>query len=87
VHGVFNGNRETILAVIDEAFLLAEKGKPPKVQREEDGDRTVLVIDLGRKIGFMGGQAGKRRSFPPCRHLQLVVEGKEVVTAYPVIPR
>lgn len=87
VHGVFSGDRAVILAVIDEAWQLAQKGKPPQVEIEEDGDRTVYVIDLGRKIGFMGGQAGKRRSFPPCRHLQLVLERNEVVTAYPVIPQ
>jgi hypothetical protein len=90
VHGVFTGDRDLILAVIDEAWQLAQKGKPPKVVVEDEGDRTVYVIDLGRKIGFMGGQAGKRRNFPACRHVQLVVEGddgNEVVTAYPTIPR
>ncbi|MFV0442639.1 MAG: hypothetical protein ACK5Q5_03605 [Planctomycetaceae bacterium] len=87
VHGVFNGDRDTILAVIDEAWQLAQKGRPPKVEVEDQGDRTVYVVDLGRKIGYMGGQAGKRKRFPPCRHLQLVVEGNEVVTAYPTIPR
>jgi hypothetical protein len=87
VHGVFNGDREVILAVIDEAWQFAQQGKPPKVQVEEEGNRSVYIIDLGRKIGFMGGQAGKRRNFPPCKHLQLVVEGDEVITAYPTIPR
>lgn len=87
VHGVFTGDRETILAVIDEAWQLAQKGRPPKVEVEEQGDRLVYIVDLGRKIGFMGGQAGKRKRFPPCKHLQLVVEGNEVVTAYPTIPR
>jgi hypothetical protein len=87
VHGVFDGDRDVILAVIDEAWLAAQKGRPPKVVTEDNGDRTAYTVDLGRKIGFMGGQAGKRRGFPACRHLQLVVEGDEVVTAYPVIPR
>jgi hypothetical protein len=87
VHGVFSGEREQILAVIDEGWQLAQSGRPPKVETEEQGDRTVYIIDLGRKIGFMGGQAGKRRNFPACRHLQLVLEGNGVITAYPVIPR
>lgn len=87
VHGVFNGDRDVILAVIDEAWQLVQIGRPPKVVTEDEGDRTVYIVDLGRKIGYMGGQAGKRKSFPPCKHLQLVVEGDEVVTAYPTIPR
>lgn len=87
VHGVFSGDKATILALIDEAYQLAQKGRPPKVTTEEDGERTIYVVDLGRKIGYMGGQSGKRRSFPPCKHLQLVLEGREVITAYPVVPR
>ena len=87
VHGVFEGDQDRILAVIDEAYLIALTSGPPKAVSEEQDDRTVMTVDLGRKIGYMGGQAGKRRNFPPCRHLQLVVEGEEVVTAYPVIPR
>lgn len=87
VHGVFEGDREQILATIDEAWRIAESRGPPEVQRTEEQGRTILVVDLGRTIGYMGGQAGARRNFPRCRHLQLVVEGREVVTAYPVIPR
>ncbi|MCA9052460.1 MAG: hypothetical protein KDA75_01420 [Planctomycetaceae bacterium] len=87
VHGVFDGDQDRILAVIDEAYLIALTSGPPKAISEDQDDRTVMTVDLGRKIGYMGGQAGKRRNFPACRHLQLVVEGEEVVTAYPVIPR
>jgi len=88
VHGVFiSSKQEVVLSIIDEAFLLAQKARPPTVEIEEDRDRTVYTIDLGRKIGYMGGQAGARKRNPPCNHLQLVLEGNEVITAYPVIPR
>ena len=87
VHGVFDGSREQILAVIDRGYLIALTHGPPDAKIEEQRDRTVMTVDLGRKIGYMGGQAGKRKGFPACRHLNLVVEGDEVVTAYPIIPR
>ncbi|MEZ6055338.1 MAG: hypothetical protein R3C01_01415 [Planctomycetaceae bacterium] len=86
VHGVYNGTREEILALIDEAYLLAQKARPPTVTVEEQNDRTVYTVDMGHKIGYMGGQSGKRKKFPACRHVQLVLEGNEVITAYPVIP-
>lgn len=84
VHGVFSGSREEILALIDEAWLLAQRGRPPTVRKEVDRDRTAYTVDMKRKIGFKGGQSGKRSNFPECRSLKLVVEGNEVITAYPV---
>jgi hypothetical protein len=86
VHGVFDGDRAEILAVIDEAWQMAQQRGPPAVQTEQQDDRTVYIIDLGRRIGYVGGQSGQRRRHPACRHLQLVVEGDEVVTAYPTTP-
>lgn len=87
VHGVFQGERDTILAIIDEAWRIAQTRGPPEVTREEQGARTALVVDLGRTIGYVGGESGQRRNHPKCRHVQLVVEGNEIVTAYPVLPR
>ncbi|MEZ6066944.1 MAG: hypothetical protein R3B90_14860 [Planctomycetaceae bacterium] len=86
IHGVFDGDREEILALIDEAWMMAQQRGPPAVRKEQQDDRTVYMIDLGRKIGYIGGQSGKRQRNPACRHLQLVVEDNEVITAYPKRP-
>jgi hypothetical protein len=83
VHGVFRGDRETILALIDEAYQIAQERGPPDVTREQDGNRTAYTIDLGRDIGYGGGQSGARKRNPPLSHLKLVLEGKNVITAYP----
>ena len=83
VHGVFLGNREEILAVIDEAYQIARKRGPPTVKKEEEGDRTVYLVDMKRKIGYLGGKVGDRKNHPPCRFLQLVLEENAVITAFP----
>lgn len=83
VHGVFVGNREEIFALIDEGYQLTQKRGPPLVKKEVEGDRTVYLIDMKRKVGYLGGQVGKRKNHPPCRLLQLVLEGNEVITAFP----
>ena len=83
VHGVFEGNRDQILAVIDEAFLKTKKGGRD-VRSEKQNDRLVYTVNLGRKIGYMGGSEGKRTNNPACRYVRIVLEdGNVVITAYP----
>ena len=83
IHGVFEGNRDQILAVIDEAYLKAGKGGRD-VHREEQNDRLVYTVNLGRKIGYMGGSEGKRTNNPACRYVRIVLEdGNVVISAYP----
>lgn len=82
IHGVFEGTKDEILALLDEAWLLV-KQKSPQVTSEDEGDRTVYTIDLKRKIGYTGGEVGQRRKHPACSKLRIVVEGVDVITAFP----
>ena len=82
-HGVFEGTQDEIFAVIDEAYQLAQKKGPPQVVIEDQGDRTTYTVNLNRKIGHGGGQSGARRRNPPLKMVKIVLEGDEVVTAYP----
>jgi hypothetical protein len=83
IHGVFEGDRDTILATIDEAFEKSRKGGRD-VRTEDQNGRTVLTVRMPRKIGHMGGEEGQRQRNPECRYLRLVLEnGNEVVSAYP----
>lgn len=85
VHGVFDGNRDGILAVIDEAYLITQERGPPDARSERQDDRTVWTVDLGRRIGYVGGQSGQRNNHPAAHHLKLILEnGSNVVSAYPV---
>lgn len=82
-HGVFKGGRDEILAVIDEAYEKAKKGGKD-VRNSLRDERTAYIVNLGRKIGYVGGSSGKRDGNPDCHYLQLVIEDENVViTAYP----
>ena len=84
VHGVFIGGRNEILALLDEVWKLSQERGPPKVKTEKQRGRTVITANLNRKIGYVGGQTGKRKNHPACKKVRLVLEGKNVITAYPV---
>lgn len=83
IHGVFEGNRDQILAVIDEAWLKVQKSDRD-VRSEEQNERFVHTVNLGRKIGYMGGSEGKRKGNPDCRYVRIILEDDNVViSAYP----
>lgn len=84
-HGVFagNGERKKVLALIDEAYLQALKGGR-SVQVKKEGKRVVYTVDMGRQIGFVGGQVGKKQGNPPAYKIRLVLEGANVITAFPL---
>lgn len=81
-HGVFEGGRDGALAVIDEAW---ERIRRLKIRPQRDEGREAYLVSMGRRIGYLGGQAGQDRGNPPLNRVRLVVrEGtSEVVTAYP----
>jgi hypothetical protein len=81
-HGVFDGDMEGALATIDSAYERAKSGQ--RTTKEVDGDRTIYTVDLGKRIGYVGGSSGKRRGNPMARRVRLVVEGNYVVTAFPL---
>ncbi|MEO0529439.1 MAG: hypothetical protein AAF266_02565 [Planctomycetota bacterium] len=84
-HGVFgDGDPVAVVRLIDEAYEQALSGTGTRTERE--GDRTVYTVDLGRRVGYIGGQSGNRRNRPPAEHVRLVVEGDRLITAFPVRP-
>lgn len=83
IHGVFEGSKEEILAIIDEAWLLV-KEKSKQVKTEEQGGRQVFTVDLKRRVGYTGGEVGERKNHPVCTKVRIVIEDEnEVVSAYP----
>jgi len=83
IHGVFDGDDDEILAVIDEAYQKAKNGGS-EVRSEKQNDRRVYTVNLGRKIGYLGGSEGERKGNPACRYLRIVLEGENIViSAYP----
>lgn len=83
VHGVFDGGRSKVFAVIDEAWLKAKKGGRD-VRTEKQNNRTVFTVRMNRRVGYVGGQEGETQDHPECRSVRIVVEGtSDVITAYP----
>jgi hypothetical protein len=86
LHSVFDGDQVAILKAIDEAYELI-KAKSHRVRSQADDRldfRVEHVVDMKRRIGYLGGQRGKRENYPPRSKLTLILDNdKFVVTAYP----
>ncbi len=80
-HGVFDGEMEGALKTIDQAYEKAKKGV--RTTKKVDQSRTIYTVDMGKRIGYLGGKAGARKRNPMARRVRLVLEGKQVITAYP----
>ena len=81
-HGVFDGGMEGALKTIDRAYERAKKGQ--KTTKRVDDGRTILTVDMGGRVGFVGGRDGGRRRKPMARRVRLILEGTRVITAYPM---
>jgi len=45
------------------------------------------TIDMGWRIGYVGGRLGAAAGNPAASHIRLIIEnGTDVITAYPIIP-
>ena len=85
-HGVFigNGDRDTVLKLIDDAWELAE-AKSPKAEYEKSRGNDAWTVNMGRKVGFDGGQKGQRNGGKSLNSIKLILaNGNQVITAYPV---
>lgn len=81
-HGVFEGDEVTILKLLDEVHELI-KSKSKYVKSEESRGNTAYTVSTGRKIGYEGGEKGKRSGNRPLKSVRLILDGKRVITAYP----
>jgi hypothetical protein len=81
-HGVFDGGEAVALAVIDEAWMLAEQ---QKLRPAREGDRSSYTVSLGRRVGYLGGRTGADKNHPPLRRVFIVFETgtKNIITAFP----
>lgn len=82
IHGVFDGDQEEILKLIDLAYAKVKQNSRD-VSNSPSGNRNAYTVDMKKRVGFVGGKTGKKRNHPPCYKISLVLEGDRVVTAYP----
>ena len=84
-HGVFDETDPAeVVLLVDDAYERAQSGRGVRKKREDD--RTTYTVNLGKRVGYIGGESGGRRGHPEARHVRLVVEGDRLITAFPVIP-
>ena len=81
-HGVFDGGMEKALKTIDSAYERAKKNQ--RTTKREDQGRTILTVDMGGRVGYVGGREGNRKRKPMARRVRLILEGNRVITAYPM---
>jgi len=81
-HGVFDGEMEGALKTIDRAYQRAKKGQ--KTTKKEDRGRTIYTVDMGGRVGFVGGRDGNRKQKPMARRVRIVLEENRFITAYPL---
>ncbi len=84
-HGVFAvDSDEEVFALIDEAYELIKQDSDRVDKEPSRGDgKQAYVVDMKRKIGFRGGQSGRRSGNPPLTRIKLVLADNRVITAYP----
>tara|TARA_A100001391_G_scaffold116657_1_gene79018 strand:+ start:1155 stop:1379 length:225 start_codon:yes stop_codon:yes gene_type:complete len=73
---------EGALKTIDQAYENAKIGK--RTTKHSDDGRTIYTVDIGHRIGYVGGREGNQRHKPMARRVQLVLEGNRVITAFPL---
>ena len=83
VHSVFEGDKNDILALIDEAYSLV-KANSPQVRSSDSRGNQAHTIKMQRKVGYEGGQKGRRKGYPVLKSVKLILDGNRVITAYPV---
>ncbi len=63
-HGVFDETDPIkLVQLIDQVYLQARSGE--QTRKTVEGERTVYTIDVGRRVGYIGGESGARRTIPP----------------------
>lgn len=81
-HGVFDGGMEGAIKTIDRAYDKAKKNQ--RTTKSVDDGRTIYTVDMGSRVGFIGGREGNQRRKPMARRVKMVLEGTRVITAYPL---
>lgn len=81
-HGVFaSPNENEVFQNIDEAYGHVQNGNAFSVPQ---GNRTVHFVNMGRPVGLIGGVPGGLTGNPTANYIQLVLDGNNVITAFPV---
>ena len=82
-HGVFDKKGNKLIEQIDEAWEKVQKGATGVTTILQPGQRTVHIIDMGKRIGYEGGSKGTGKAL---NKIKFVIEkgtNNEAVTVFP----
>ncbi|MCP4095272.1 MAG: hypothetical protein GY880_25055 [Planctomycetaceae bacterium] len=82
-HGVFDAQGDDVFRLIDEAYELIQSGSNRVKTIPEGNGKTEYIINMNRRIGYLGGETGARKNHPSLDRLNLVLGENRVITAYP----
>ncbi len=82
-HGVFDADGDDVFRLVDEAYELIKHHSPQVKKTPAESGKTEYVIDMKRKIGFLGGKTGIQKNNPPLHKIKLILADNRVITAYP----
>jgi len=81
VHSVFIGGKVQTLRVVDEAWA---KIKSQQMSGKKQGSKKVYLVNMDRKVGYLGGKKGKHNKKPLSYVKIITAKGApNVITAYP----
>ena len=87
MHGVFSGDRN-VFDVVDDTYTRSQTASTGVVHHPQQtkpwGVRDTSIVTSDNPIGYVGGQNGAAAGNPSSSHVQLVVNGNQRVTSYPV---
>jgi hypothetical protein len=85
-HGVFDASRSQVIGQVDEVWIKAQRGGLD-VAKQTAGNVDEYTVNMGFRVGWIGGTKGAALGNPATTYVRLVVRnGNEVITAYPVRP-
>lgn len=81
-HGVFAAGTR-LVGVLDSAFALMKSTHNWEIEHQQ-GSRRTVTVEVGPNTGWIGGRTGASIGRPVTSHIQMVMDGDQVLDAYPV---
>jgi hypothetical protein len=87
IHGFFDISNEDMDKLIEEITKILQEKNNKNLRSYFSGQQLIYDIDMGRKIGWIGGQRGEEMGFPTTTFIRVIMDGRMVISCYPAIIR
>jgi hypothetical protein len=87
IHGIFDISNEDVDNLLEEIKKIILENNKKIFRRYFSGQEFIYEIDMGRKIGWMGGEYGEENGFPATSLVRVIMDRGLVKSCYPAIIR